>query len=119
MCEEYVLVKMSVQVSVLRGNHALCTNALKYNGSSVLHYFRRPNSEPEVDIKFLLRLRKPYKPGKGFFRHCEEYVLVKMSVQVSVLRGNHALCTNALKYNGQAVVVYYLRFPVQVVTDGG
>ena len=31
--------------------------------------FPRPNNKTEVDMKYLLRLRKPYKPGKGFFRH--------------------------------------------------
>ena len=31
--------------------------------------FPRPNNKTEVDMKYLLGLRKPYKPGKGFFRH--------------------------------------------------
>ena len=54
--------------------------------------FSHPNSKPEVDIKSFITASKFHiNLERGSLDMYEHYVLVKMSVQVSVLRGNHAL----------------------------
>ena len=53
--------------------------------------FSHPNSEPEVDINFYYGFENHINLERGSLDIYEHYVLVKMSVQVSVLRGNHAL----------------------------
>ena len=108
------LIKNFISTSVLlfgRGNNTKRSFHARTRWSTMEAPFciiSRPNNKTEVDMKYLLGLRKPYKPGKGFFRHVWRVCLVKISGQVSVLRGNHALCTNALKYNWSSVLYYFI-----------